>query len=228
MREALIVLTMTVAFISTGCGKRTESNSDQNASQATETNPQPPNESRVATTPAPVAEPNPVTPPLPNPIVVPAGTVITVKVGEALGSKTSHAGDSFSAVVASSVSVGGKVAIPTSSTARGKVVDAKAKGKVKGEGVLNLAVTELTIQATPIRSKLKFWVKLKKAKESGPPQLLEAEPPVEAEPPAAHSSEAWQGAAKEPQSVRLWVQALASWAVPSQETSRSRFPQNPP
>jgi len=87
-----------------------------------------------------------VTPPLPNPIVVPAGTVITVKVGEALGSKTSHAGDSFSAVVASSVSVGGKVAIPTSSTARGKVVDAKAKGKVKGEGVLNLAVTELTIQ----------------------------------------------------------------------------------
>jgi len=222
MREALIVLTMTVAFISTGCGKRTESNSDQNASQATETNPQPPNESRVATTPAPVAEPNPVTPPLPNPIVVPAGTVITVKVGEALGSKTSHAGDSFSAVVASSVSVGGKVAIPTSSTARGKVVDAKAKGKVKGEGVLNLAVTELTIQATPIRSKLKFWVKLKKAKESGPPQLLEAEPP------AAHSSEAWQGAAKEPQSVRLWVQALASWAVPSQETSRSRFPQNPP
>ena len=169
-----------------------------------------------------------MTPPLPNPIVVPAGTVITVKVGEALGSKTSHAGDSFSAVVASSVSVGGKVAIPTSSTARGKVVDAKAKGKVKGEGVLNLAVTELTIQATPIRSKLKFWVKLKKAKESGPPQLLEAEPPVEAEPPAAHSSEAWQGAAKEPQSVRLWVQALASWAVPSQETSRSRFPQNPP
>ena len=107
-------------------------------------------------------------------------------------------------------------------------MDAKAKGKVKGEGVLNLAVTELTIQATPIRSKLKFWVKLKKAKESGPPQLLEAEPPVEAEPPAAHSSEAWQGAAKEPQSVRLWVQALASWAVPSQETSRSRFPQNPP
>jgi len=44
MREALIVLTMTVAFISTGCEKKTESNSDQNASQATETNPQPPNE----------------------------------------------------------------------------------------------------------------------------------------------------------------------------------------
>jgi len=35
-----------------------------------------------------------------KPIVVPAATVITVRMGQAVGSKTSHAGENFSATVA--------------------------------------------------------------------------------------------------------------------------------
>jgi len=55
-------------------------------------------------------------------------------------------GDSFSATVADPVSVDGKVVIPASSAAQGTVVDAKAKGKVKGEARLQLALTKITIK----------------------------------------------------------------------------------
>jgi hypothetical protein len=77
--------------------------------------------------------------------VIPAGTVITVVLDQALGSKSSHTGDSFSASVAAPVSVHGKVAVPKSAIAKGTVVEAKAKGKVKGEARLKLALTSITI-----------------------------------------------------------------------------------
>jgi hypothetical protein len=78
--------------------------------------------------------------------VIPAGTAITVRLDQALSSKDSHTGDSFSATVATSVSVGGKVAIPASSVASGTVVEAKAKGKIKGEARLQLALKKITIK----------------------------------------------------------------------------------
>jgi hypothetical protein len=48
--------------------------------------------------------------------------------------------------VADPVSVGGKVVIPASSTARGAVSNAQAKGKVKGEGVLQLTLNQVTVK----------------------------------------------------------------------------------
>ena len=93
--------------------------------------------------PGAAAAPPPAPPP---PIVVPAGTTITVRTGQALGSKTSQTGQSFTATLVNPVSVGGSVAIPASSPASGTVVSAKAKGKVKGEGELDLALTGISIQ----------------------------------------------------------------------------------
>ena len=78
--------------------------------------------------------------------MIPAGTTISVRTGQALSSKTSQTGQSFTATLANSVSVGGKVAIPASSPVTGSVVAAKAKGKVKGEGELDLALTAISIQ----------------------------------------------------------------------------------
>jgi hypothetical protein len=77
--------------------------------------------------------------------VVPTGTAITVRVDQALGSKSSKTGDTFTATVANPVSVNGKVVIPAQSSATGTVVKAQAKGKVKGEAVLQLALTQITI-----------------------------------------------------------------------------------
>lgn len=85
----------------------------------------------------------------PPPVVIPAGTVITVQTQSALGSKISSTGDAFSATVAEPVSVGGKEVIPSGAEAKGTVVEAQAKGKIKGQGSLVLALTHITIKGTP-------------------------------------------------------------------------------
>jgi hypothetical protein len=97
----------------------------------------------MATQPAP--PPPPVEKPQPQPIVVPSGTALTVKLGQAVGSKTSQTGQTFLATLAQPVTVRGTPAIPAGSTISGTVVSAKAKGKIKGEGELVLALTNITV-----------------------------------------------------------------------------------
>ena len=106
-------------------------------------------EPAMATTPPPPAEK-----PAPQPIVVPAGTVLTVRTVQALGSKTSQAGQAFSATLAQTVTVGGRTAFPAGSRASGTVVTAKAKGKIKGEGQLDLKLTSVSTggQTYPIET----------------------------------------------------------------------------
>src|SRR6266550_5979784 len=82
--------------------------------------------------PPPVAEAPPPPPPPPKPVVIPAGTVITVRLGNAVGSKTSTAGDRFQAALAEPIVVGGKTVAPTGSSVAGTVTEAHAAGRFKG------------------------------------------------------------------------------------------------
>jgi BON domain len=91
------------------------------------------------------AQPAQPVPPPPQPIVVPSGTALTVRLGQAVGSKTSQTGQTFLATLAQPVTVSGTPAIPAGSTIGGTVVSAKAKGKIKGEGELVLALTSITV-----------------------------------------------------------------------------------
>jgi len=79
-------------------------------------------------------------------IVVPAGTEMTVTVDQKLSSKTSQAGQAFMATVAQPVTVDGRTAIPKGSSVTGKVLRAKEKGKIKGEGELAIVLTSVTIR----------------------------------------------------------------------------------
>jgi len=94
----------------------------------------------------PPPPPPPVEQPKPQPLVVPAGTALTVRVGQALGSKTSQTGQTFLATVAQPVSVGGRTAIPAGATVSGTVVNAKPKGRFKGEGELSLALLSVAVK----------------------------------------------------------------------------------
>src|SRR5580698_3171864 len=102
---------------------------------------QPAPSSTAAPAPAPMAAapaPAPAPPPPPPVLVIPAGTHIAVTVQEALGSKISQTGQTFSATVASPVVVDGKTVIRAGASATGTVVDAKALGRFKGGAVLSL------------------------------------------------------------------------------------------
>jgi hypothetical protein len=102
------------------------------------------------------AAPAPVPPPKPEPIVVPEGTVLTVITGQSLGSKTSTTGQTFIATLAQPVGAGGKTALPKGATVSGTVVTAKAKGKIKGEGQLDLMLTSISVRGHtyPIKTNL--------------------------------------------------------------------------
>ena len=91
------------------------------------------------------AAPPPMQKPKPQPIVVPSGSVLTVITSQGLNSKTSQAGQTFLATLAQPFSVEGKLALPKGATVSGKVVSAKAKGKIKGEGELSLALTSISV-----------------------------------------------------------------------------------
>src|SRR5215471_10559722 len=83
-----------------------------------------------------------------KPVVIPAGTVITVRLGEAVGSKKSSRGDSFSAEVAEPVEVAGKVVVPPGAPASGHVVEAVPEGRFKGGARLRLALDSITANGT--------------------------------------------------------------------------------
>ena len=83
--------------------------------------------------------------PVKETITIPAGTVITVRLGETLSSKSSSAGQGFSATVAEPVVVNGKTVIERGAAARGSVVDAKAMGHFKGGALLEVKLDSVTI-----------------------------------------------------------------------------------
>ena len=78
-------------------------------------------------------------------VVIPAGTSILVRTGETLSSKSSQAGQNFSATVAKPVVVEGKTVIEEGAAAQGTVVDAKAMGHFKGGALLHVRLTSVTI-----------------------------------------------------------------------------------
>lgn len=88
-----------------------------------------------------------------KPIVVPVGTVLTVNLGEAVGSKISQPGQTFSATLAQPVTVGGETVLAKGATASGTVVDAKPLGKFKGGAVLQLklnTVAEMPVETSSV------------------------------------------------------------------------------
>jgi hypothetical protein len=77
-------------------------------------------------------------------LVVPQGTTVTFLLASSLSTKTAHAGDEFSASIASPVSVGGVVAIPVGARVAGHVLIAEQPGKASGRGVLQLSYDQVT------------------------------------------------------------------------------------
>lgn len=99
-------------------------------------------------------EPVKETRPVRESIRIPEGTVITVRLRETISSKSSNAGDGFSATVAQPVSVDGRTVIKEGASAHGTVVDAKSMGHFKGGALLEVRLDSVTIEGkdTPIQT----------------------------------------------------------------------------
>ena len=139
MKSRLVVplLLIYLAFTVLGCSKKTDDTADTSATTPT------------TTAPAEKAKAEPRREkPRREPVVIPAGTALTVSLGQAVGSKISQPGQTFSATLTNAVEVGGKAVIPAGASASGTVTDAKALGRFKGGAVLSLQLTSITVNGT--------------------------------------------------------------------------------
>ena len=151
MRSRLAVLSLglylSIALLA--CSKKPDQSTDSSMAAPAATAP-------AETQPAPAQpkeEPKPVRVKKEVPIVIPAGTVLTVRLGQAVGSKISQAGQTFTASLADPVQVGGKTVIPAGTSATGMVVDAKPLGRFKGGAALALQLNSVggyTVQTASV------------------------------------------------------------------------------
>lgn len=127
-RFAVFSCSLLLTLTSLGCGRK--SVADQ--ADATENQKAPGFFSRVTT----------------KQVVVPAGKVITVRLSQTVGSKVSSSGDSFDAMVADPIEVGGKVVVPSGAPAAGHVAEAAPEGRFKGGARLRLVLDSVTVNGT--------------------------------------------------------------------------------
>lgn len=133
MHSRLVTLTLAIylSFTVLACSKKTDQSqsTDQTATNA----------------PAPATKTEEPRKPKIETVTIPEGTALTVRLGEAVGSKISQPGQSFSATLADAIEVGGKTVIPAGAAATGTVVDAKPLGRFKGGASLTLQLTSITV-----------------------------------------------------------------------------------
>jgi len=123
----------------------------------------------TATAPAETKPAREAEKPKPEPILIPAGTTLTVRLGQAVGSKISQPGQSFSAALANPVEIGGRTAIPANANVTGTVVDAKPLGRFAGGASLQLQLNSINIKGTdyPIQTSALTQTEKGKGKRTG-------------------------------------------------------------
>jgi hypothetical protein len=139
-RLAALTLSLSLSLSLLACSKKTDQSTDQNAANTAATAANTP-----ATSSAPAARTEETRKPRVETVTIPEGTPLTVRLGEAVGSKISQPGQSFSATLADPVQVDGRTVIPAGATATGTVVDAKPLGRFKGGALLQLQLTSINV-----------------------------------------------------------------------------------
>ena len=151
--RALYLLSIFLMFTLVACSKKPADTASNSASQDMAAPSNAAGGNATSSPAAPAASAPAPSAPEPQPLVVPAGTTLTVRLGESVGSKISAPGQSFSATLASPVTVDGNTVIPAGASARGTVVDAKPLGRFKGGAILELRLNSITVNGSEQRIK---------------------------------------------------------------------------
>lgn len=118
----VVCLLATGPIVVTGCN----SNSDASARSATADKESPGLLSRIL--------------PGPTPVKLASGTAISVRLLHSVSSRTANAGDPFEAEIAAPLIVDGKTLFPRGARVRGRVMSAKASGRLQDPGYLRLTL----------------------------------------------------------------------------------------
>lgn len=152
----VVFLLLTIVACSSKPATESAANSDQNAASS--------NGGGGNTANAPGASNRASKPAAEQPVVIPAGTTLTVRLGEALGSKISSPGQSFSATLAAPIEVDGKTVIRSGAEARGTVTEAKPLGRFKGGAVLRVRLNTITVNGSELEITTSALTRIEKGK----------------------------------------------------------------
>ena len=83
---------------------------------------------------------------------VPAGTPVTVHLNSAISSATTHAGETFDAVLDEPIIVNGQVVAERGATVTGRVMEAKAARLAKAPGYLRLTLDTISVNGQALRA----------------------------------------------------------------------------
>ena len=78
-------------------------------------------------------------------VSVPAGTPVTIRMQSTVSSASSRSGDSFEAVLDEPIIAEGQTVAPRGTAVRGKVLAAKASGRLREPGYLRLSLSSISI-----------------------------------------------------------------------------------
>jgi hypothetical protein len=143
MRSRFLAVTLSLCFVLFGCSSKSADSGSEAADAGSASSSSSSGGGSAASRKAEA----------PKTIIVPAGTVLTVRLGQAVGSKISETGQSFSATLAEPVMVGGETALAKGAAASGTVVDAKPLGRFKGGAVLQLkldSVADMPVETSSV------------------------------------------------------------------------------
>ncbi len=81
---------------------------------------------------------------------LPAGTPITIRLQSAVSSASSNAGDGFEGTLDDPIVIEGQTAIPRGAPVTGRVLAAKASGRLHDPGYLRIALVSLKVDGKPV------------------------------------------------------------------------------
>ncbi len=85
-----------------------------------------------------------------RPTTLAAGTTIPIRLNGEIDTKTAKAGDTFQATIVANVLSGATVALPTGTPVTGRVVEAKAAGRLSGAAELSLELVSIQLNGQPV------------------------------------------------------------------------------
>ena len=81
-------------------------------------------------------------------VTVPSGTAIHVRLDNALSTQENRPGDEFAATISEPLVMNGQTVIPQGARARGRVVDLRESGRLKGVARMSLELTSIRVNGT--------------------------------------------------------------------------------
>ena len=87
---------------------------------------------------------------VPVPKNLPAGTPITIRLQSAVSSASSHSGDTFDAVLDEPIIIQGQTVAPRGAAVSGRVIEAKASGRLHDPGYLRLTLASVSINGKAV------------------------------------------------------------------------------